>query len=71
MKIIDSKKQELQKDLEELEEYTYPYYQKLVLDIPIQKADLNNNTQKLKSAIIKRGEDLHTEVNTIVKKTNI
>lgn len=37
----------------------YPLYQETASCIPVQKADLEENSQKLRTAINKHGEDMH------------
>lgn len=37
-------------------------------NIPVQKAELNENTRKMKIAINKHGEDLHKEIDVIIEK---
>ncbi|XP_065938978.1 E3 ubiquitin-protein ligase TRIM71-like [Magallana gigas] len=67
IKNIDSKKEIIQKDLQELKKSIYPKYQEIASIIPVQKSALNENSQKLTTEIDKHGEDLHTEINTIIR----
>lgn len=64
---IDKKTKALQADLEELGKIVYPKYQEIASSFSVQKDDLNGNTEKLKSAITKRGKDLHNEIDIIIR----
>lgn len=66
-KSLETKKEFLQKDLEELEKSIFPTYQEIVNNISDQKVDLDQNSQKLTTAIDRHGEDMHREVNLIIK----
>lgn len=73
MKTYNRTKEIIQKDLKELEISFLPRYQDIVNNIPVQKADVYRNSQELTTAINKRGDDWHKEINTIIgrKKSEI
>ncbi|XP_052715337.1 E3 ubiquitin-protein ligase TRIM71-like [Crassostrea angulata] len=66
-KTMDNKKETIQKDLQELEKSIYLKYQEIASIIPVQKSALNENSQELTTEIDKHGEDLHREINTIIR----
>ncbi|XP_052711634.1 uncharacterized protein LOC128185957 [Crassostrea angulata] len=68
LKIVEKKKEAMHRDLQELEKNIYAIYQEMASNIPAQKADLNENSQKLKRAIEKHGEDFHREIDTAIEK---
>nr|XP_034304760.1 tripartite motif-containing protein 3-like [Crassostrea gigas] len=70
---IDRSKENIQKDLQELEKSIYPKYQEIASIITVQKSALNENSQKLTTEIDKHREDLHREINTIIRnmKSNV
>ncbi|XP_052678543.1 tripartite motif-containing protein 3-like [Crassostrea angulata] len=72
-KKIDRSKEIIQKDLQELEKSIYPKYQEIASINPVQRSALNENSQKLTTEIDKHGEDLHREINTIIRdmKSNV
>uniref|UniRef100_A0A8W8JHB1 B box-type domain-containing protein n=1 Tax=Magallana gigas TaxID=29159 RepID=A0A8W8JHB1_MAGGI len=68
LKIVENKKEAIHRDLQELEKNINPIYQEMASNIPVQKADLTENSQKLTTAIEKHGEDLHREIDTALEK---
>ncbi|XP_034304767.2 tripartite motif-containing protein 2-like isoform X1 [Magallana gigas] len=72
-KTMDNKKETIQKDLQELGKSIYLKYQEIASIILVQKSALNENSQKLTTEIDKHGEDLHREINTIIRnmKSNV
>nr|XP_022304480.1 uncharacterized protein LOC111111667 [Crassostrea virginica] len=65
---LESKKEVLRKDLEELENSIFPKYQESAAIIKTQKTDQHKHSQKLTSELTKQGEALHREINTIIQR---
>lgn len=68
LNFIEKKNKALQADLEELGKIIYPKYQEIATSLSVQKDDLNRNTEKLISAINKRGEEWHREIDNTIRK---
>lgn len=64
---FESQTKILQNELQELEKSIYPKYKEIATNIPVQKAGLSKNYQKLTTAINKQGEVWHREIDTIVR----
>lgn len=67
-KEIENKKENLRKDLQELEHSILPKYEAFAFDISDQKANIEKNSRKLKSDIDQHGEEWHKQINTIINK---
>ncbi|XP_034309663.2 tripartite motif-containing protein 2-like isoform X1 [Magallana gigas] len=70
VKILEKQRSVLQKDLQELEKFIYPKYQEIALSIPVQKSTHNTTSQKIASDISKHGEEMHRQIDVIIKKLN-
>ncbi|XP_065927921.1 tripartite motif-containing protein 3-like [Magallana gigas] len=68
LKSLETKKEVLQRDLNELETLIHPKYQEIVSYIPLQKADLNKNSEKLTTALDKHGEEMRREIDIAIQK---
>uniref|UniRef100_K1R4B2 Tripartite motif-containing protein 2 n=1 Tax=Magallana gigas TaxID=29159 RepID=K1R4B2_MAGGI len=66
-KSMDNKKEIIRKNLQELKKPIYLKYQEIASIITDQKTALNENSQKLTTEIDKHGEDLHKEINTVIR----
>lgn len=64
---FESKKEVLQRDLQELEKYIFPKYSSVASSILFQKAEINKNSQKLKIILTERGEAWHKEIDNLIK----
>lgn len=67
-KFVERKKKALQADLEELGKTIHPKYQEIASTISVQKADLKRNTERLITALNKRGDDWHREIDDVISK---
>ena len=64
---VESNREFIQNDLQNLEKSFFPKYQEAATNIPVQRADVNKRSQKLKTALDKQVEALHTEIDTIIQ----
>lgn len=65
---LERQKYDLQGYLQELEKNIYPKFKAVANNISVQKADLKENSKNLTEAIKKHGEDLHREIDTVVRE---
>lgn len=56
----------LQSELKELKNHIHPRYCKIVSSIQAQKAELNENSQKLTTSLHKQEEIWHKEIDNII-----
>ncbi|XP_065929782.1 tripartite motif-containing protein 2-like isoform X1 [Magallana gigas] len=68
VKILEKQRSVLQKDLQELEKLIFPKYQEIASSIPVQKGTLKTSSQKIASDISKHGEEMHRQIDVIIKK---
>ena len=61
-----NKQEAIKRDLQELDEFIYPEYKEAASTIPAQRADVDEHTQKMKAALRKQGEALHSEIDLII-----
>ncbi|XP_065929952.1 E3 ubiquitin-protein ligase TRIM71-like [Magallana gigas] len=66
--ILEKQRSALQKDLQELEKLNFPKYQEIASSILVQRATLNSSSQKIASDISKHGEEMHKEIDEIIRK---
>ncbi|XP_022303968.2 uncharacterized protein LOC111111342 [Crassostrea virginica] len=67
LKWFETKRKLMQKDLQDFEKFIYPRYQEAATNIPVQRADVNNLSQRLTTALDEQAEALHTEIDTIIQ----
>lgn len=68
MRDLEEQKYVLENDWQELEKSIFPKFQEIESFIKVQKANLNENSQKLTTAIDKTGKDLYSEIDIIIEK---
>lgn len=71
MKIFDTKKEILKKYLHELESSLIPRYHEIKETIPIQEAELEKKIKSLTTAICKRGDEWHREIDRIINERKL
>ncbi|XP_065936992.1 E3 ubiquitin-protein ligase TRIM71 [Magallana gigas] len=64
---FESKKDILERDLQELEKYIRPKYLETVSSILVQKTDMIKHFQKIATALIEHGEAIQNEINNTIK----
>lgn len=68
LKSLETKKEILRKDLQELVKSIYPKSIETIFNIPVHNMHLIKNSQEISTAIDKHGEDLHREINNMIEK---
>ncbi|XP_062574618.1 uncharacterized protein LOC134236450 [Saccostrea cucullata] len=68
LQILDEKKNKIIKAHTELKETIYPTYQDIASDVQNRMSQLEKEYGDLSTAITKHGEDLHREIDKLVKK---
>nr|XP_022307612.1 uncharacterized protein LOC111113611 [Crassostrea virginica] len=67
LKMIETKKELMQKDLQNLQKSIYPKYEEAATNIQTQLSDANEYFQRLITLLDKQGRALHTEIDTIIQ----
>ena len=65
---MEGKTEVSQNELKELESLILIQFQQYAIDIRRQKEYLNQNLDKLKTAIDKHGEEMHRQISAVVEK---
>nr|XP_034334961.1 uncharacterized protein LOC117692069 [Crassostrea gigas] len=68
LKTLNTQKEALKKDLQELENAIYPKYQEIASNIKVQKDGLQKNSEKLTTALDTHGKDLHREIDIAIQE---
>lgn len=66
-KIIERKKESVQRDLQELEKSILPRYQEIAANIQDQRVDLSTNSMELTKTLNERKDDWYREIDSLVK----
>ncbi|XP_062616463.1 tripartite motif-containing protein 55-like [Saccostrea cucullata] len=70
LRVLEKKKEDINKDQTEMNDTIYPTYQDIVSDVQNRMSQLEKEYEDLSSAISKHGEDWHREIDKLVKKLN-
>ena len=68
VEVFTTNQETMKRDLQELEGFIYPNYQKAASNIIAQKNNAKKHTQKMITALTKQGEALHKEIDTTIEK---
>nr|XP_022316885.1 uncharacterized protein LOC111120465 [Crassostrea virginica] len=68
LNVFETKKEQIQKDLQYYKTSIYPQYQEAATNIPDQRADVKKRSQKLIKALDKQREALSTEIDNIIEE---
>lgn len=66
LKEFNTKTGILKEDLAELKNIIYPEYKKIALKVTLQRLDVEENSQKLKTALDKHGDNLRREIDRVI-----
>lgn len=66
--IFEQKKENLQRDLQEMEQIIFPKYQNIAADIPVCKDGIEKNIENTTTSIRKQGEKMHSLIDQIMTK---
>ena len=70
LKMFITKKELMQKDLQDLETI-YAKYQESATNIPVQRENVRKHLQELTTVLDKQGESLHKEIDSIIHKMKL
>ncbi|XP_061168299.1 tripartite motif-containing protein 55-like [Saccostrea echinata] len=66
--VYKARKEEIEKEIDELEQNIYPTYQYIASDVQNRMSQLEKEYGDLSTAITKHGEDWHREIDELVRK---
>ncbi|XP_052692132.1 uncharacterized protein LOC128170396 [Crassostrea angulata] len=67
-KVYKTKKEVIEKDIEELENHISPTYEEIALDLEKQLVNVDEGYEKLSTTMSKQGEQWHREIDIIINK---
>lgn len=68
IEVIRSKKEDIEKDLKEMQQITYHKYEEILVQLKTDQSNVESHFEDLRKKVTKQGEEWHIEVDKIVSK---